>query len=155
MIRPCVSRPAPPSFTALCLSEPASMWLETWTPVSKRNQVQQPQFSDQVTVRSIFTCVSLLFLTYRNKFRLHQGVSPQYWDVAAHQTHVTQRSLQNSVRSPAHRQLSTVPPAVEPGHVPGPSVTLWAPHSTCARCFCLPAVRLGLGLLRTLKYYIG
>lgn len=32
MIRPCVSRPAPPSFMALCPSEPASMWLETWTP---------------------------------------------------------------------------------------------------------------------------
>lgn len=110
------------------------------------HQVKQRQISDKVTVMSVFECVRLVFpACYRNELRLHSGVSPQHWDVASHKAHVTHWPLQNSLRCATHRQLSTVPPSVEPGHVPNPNVTL--AHELALR-------RLHAPLLHTGNFYL-
>lgn len=121
MTRTCVSRPARPSFTVLCPLEPASMWWETWTQVS--NTTLQPHTVPMGLQQHQHLKHWCFLHVHRYKLRLHPGVSPQHRDVASHQAHVSQRPLQNSLRRPAHRQLSTVPPSAEPGHVPNQSLT--------------------------------
>lgn len=129
MTRTCVSRPAHPSFTVLCPLEPVSTWWETWTQVSKTTTEFWWRCSNVWMWKIAHCCV------YRNKLRLHPGVSPQHRGVASHKAYVSHRPLQNSLRRPAHRQLSTVPPSAQPGHVPNQSLTplLHMVLSSCCR----------------------
>lgn len=123
----CASRPARPSCTAPCPSGPASTWWATWTQVRKRLQTWH-------------FCVSVDLLTpsvwcrHRNELRLHPRVPPPHRDVAPHQGHVARRPLQNGLRRPPHGQLSTVPPAAQPGHVPNQSVSRSAGSAAPPSC---------------------
>lgn len=73
-------------------------------------------------------------LLYRDQLRLHPGVPPQHRDLASHQAHVDHRPLQNSLRRPAYRQLSTVPPPAQSGHVPDQTLTPLS-HMVLSSCF--------------------
>lgn len=140
MTRTCAFRPARPLSAAPCPLEPASMCWETWTQVSKGASEDNGLPSGDVALRlRVLTrslCESRFFSSHRDQLRLHPGVPPQHRHVAPHQAHAARRPLQNGLRRPAHRQLSTVPPPAEPGPVPDQSVI---------RCdYLLPGLTLGI-----------
>lgn len=84
-----------------------------------KNRLKQ-QSCDEATGVLVFDVFPVR--TRRHELRLHPWIPPQHRDVASHQTYVIQRPLQNRLRRPAYRQLPTVPPSVEPGHVPNQSL---------------------------------